>query len=251
MASDTENKSKPKATKKVVSKKKVSKKASVKKKVVKKTVKKAAVKKKVVKKLTKKVAKKISVKKTVKKKALQKKPITLKADSADLDSFATHAIETPASTETLQKIEASNNYVSNSFQPAATAAAEISPVEDNNSLIIKLVIVVFMSLAVVFYVRSLFVTNEANKISSENQSAEIVVDPVITNLKTSASDKTASNLVKESVKEEAPKVKTEAKPTKFPPPPTPGFLTAKQKPVALPDDQMQLIKETFAPEYFK
>ena len=74
-------------------KKKAVKKKMSKKKTAKKVVRKKVVKKAVSKKVTKKAEKRKATKKILRKKAAQKKPIKLKADSPELDSFASHAAE--------------------------------------------------------------------------------------------------------------------------------------------------------------
>jgi len=296
-----------------------------KKKVAKKAAKKTA-KKKVTKKAAKKVAKKkVTKKTTARKKTAQKKPIKLKEDSKDLDSFAVHAAEAvenngsevakqpeetrPETTKTKEKPATSPEPPVS--KPAPQPSTKPAPVTSEPYLkrppapgkaaadkgeggLFRLVFVVLLFAGVAYYIDDLYDENQANankaavaaKTVSEPVKPETQVSPVsevITELKPvqetvqevaepAKQEQPVQPVVVETteaapapvavevaqmpekaesdnlpVESEAPKAAEEPTKVVFPPPPRPEFLTNAAEPQKVPEDQMQLIMQTFGP----
>lgn len=115
-------------------KKKAVKKKISKKKTTKKVVRKKVVKKATSKKTTKKTEKRKGAKKVLRKKATQKKPIRLKADSPELDSFASHAAE---NVEAIEAAAVSLETAPAASKPEKTPASKAKPVKATSPKIEK------------------------------------------------------------------------------------------------------------------
>ena len=289
------------------------------------TAKKKASKKKV----AKKTAKKKVAKKTVsRKKAVSKKGIQLKADSHDLDSFASHAATAQSTddfnvnsalvlneaelnalkeaeediafkpkpmpepepepkleeatnseihdTKAHQEPDVSNKTVQKAVTPAPTEILDVSTEPSKDlAVIIKLLVAAGLFLSFSWYVQTVFndksqqatdpvvielveapeprIKIETVTIENNAPLAELQLTPSAEIAKVE-SEKNVTELTKatEEMSHNTDKSPNEVV-ASYPPPPAPTFLVipSVKQDRPLPDDQMELIKQTFAPELFK
>ena len=277
----------------------------------------------------KKVAKKtVSRKKAVSKKAVSKKGIQLKADSHDLDSFASHAATAQSTddfnvnsalvlneaelnalkeaeediafkpkpmpepepepkleeatnseiqdTKAHQEPDVSNKTVQKAVTPAPTEILDVSTEPSKDlAVIIKLLVAAGLFLSFSWYVQTVFndksqqatdpvvielveapeprIKIETVTIENNAPLAELQLTPSAEIAKVE-SEKNVTELTKatEEMSHNTDKSPNEVV-ASYPPPPAPTFLVipSVKQDRPLPDDQMELIKQTFAPELFK
>lgn len=171
-------------------------------------------------------------------------------------------------------------------EPPESKMSDTSEDDDTDRFILKLVVIVVLFLGFAFYVQSVF---EQNSQPADNAEVEAVVidtkatqpaDPVppaVTDksiLQPSLEQVVTPVVViePEAIAEKTPELVPETMPepvkpqekavvleqtvitsdaVRYPPPPAPAYLVMPKQPKPLPEDQMELIKQTFAPEYFK